>query len=138
MTDRETTLAELKALVLDFSRRRDWEQFHSPKDLGVALACEVGELLEHVRYRDDARVAAALADPEQHRAFAHELADCLWLVLRLADVVGVDLAAALEEKVRLAELKYPAHLAFGRPDKYTAYQGDRGESSPGSNPPRAD
>ncbi|HWE39287.1 MAG TPA: nucleotide pyrophosphohydrolase [Isosphaeraceae bacterium] len=136
MTDRETTLAELKALVLDFSRRRDWEKFHSPKDLGVALACEVGEVLEHFRYRDDARVAAALADPSQHRALAHELADCLWLVLRLADVVGVDLAAALEEKVGLAGLKYPVEQSFGRPDKYTAYQADAGETPTGPIPPR--
>ena len=122
MTDRETTVEELKALVLAFSRERDWEQFHHPKDLGVALVCEVGELLEHVRYKTDAEARDALATPDGRREFGHELADCLWLVLRLAEVCGVDLAAALEDKVALAARKYPVDRCHGRPDKYTRYQ----------------
>src|SRR5689334_9794557 len=122
MTDAETTVRELMDLVREFSRRRDWEQFHHPKDLGVALACEVGEVLEHVRYKTNEQVRAALDDPAERRALGHELADCLWLVLRLADVCGVDLAAALEEKVALAAEKYPVDRAYGRPDKYTRYQ----------------
>jgi dCTP diphosphatase len=125
--DDRTTLAELKAAVLAFSRARDWEQFHHPKDLGVALACEVGELLEHVRYRTHEQVADHLADPAAHRDFAHELADCLWLVLRLADVTGVDLASALREKLALADAKYPVDRARGRPDKYTAYREPAGD-----------
>jgi dCTP diphosphatase len=122
MTDAHATLAELKARVRDFSRAREWEQFHHPKDLGVALACEVGELLEHVRYRTNDQVAAHLADPAARREFSHELADCLWLLLRLADVTGIDLAAALKEKLALADAKYPVDKARGRPDKYTAYR----------------
>src|SRR3954454_20778826 len=92
MTDEQTTVGELKALVLGFSRERDWEQFHHPKDLGVALACEVGELLEHFRYRTNDEVRAHLDGQEGRREVAHELADCLWLLLRLADVCGIDLA----------------------------------------------
>ncbi|GAC1473915.1 MAG: nucleotide pyrophosphohydrolase [Isosphaeraceae bacterium] len=122
MTDTRTTLRELKELVLAFSRARDWEQFHHPKDLGVALACEVGEVLEHVRYKTDAQVLAALADPANLRALSHELADCLWVLLRLAEVCGVDLAASLQEKVDLAAIKYPVEQSFGRSDKYTSYQ----------------
>jgi dCTP diphosphatase len=124
MTDPETTVAALKELVRAFSRERDWEQFHHPKDLGVALACEVGEVLEHFRYKTNEQVRAALDDPGARRALAHELADCLWLILRLADVCDVDLAASLREKVDLAALKYPVDRAFGRPDKYTKYQPD--------------
>ena len=122
MTDQQATVAELKRWVLAFSRERDWEQFHHPKDLGVALACEVGEVLEHFRYRTDAAILAALADPAARRELGHELADCLWLLLRLADVCGVDLASSLREKLDLAALKYPIDKAFGRPDKYTAYR----------------
>lgn len=122
MGDADVGLGELKAWVREFSRARDWEQFHHPKDLGVALACEVGELLEHVRYRTNEQVAAHLANDEARREFAHELADCLWLILRLADVTGVDLAASLREKLALAEVKYPVEKARGRPDKYTAYR----------------
>ncbi len=122
MTDAQTTVRELKELVLGFSRERDWEQFHLPKDLGVALACEVGEVLEHFRYKTDDAIQSSLADPADHRELAHELADCLWLILRLADVCRVDLAASLHEKVVLAALKYPVDQSRGRPDKYTRYQ----------------
>jgi dCTP diphosphatase len=126
MTDHDATMERLKALVREFSRERDWERFHHPKDLGVALACEVGEVLEHFRYRPNDDIREALERPEERRALGHELADCLWLLLRLADVCGVDLAAALREKVELAAVKYPVEKAYGRPDKYTAYQSDGG------------
>jgi dCTP diphosphatase len=122
MDDRQTTLDELKARVRAFSSERNWEQFHHPKDLGVALACEVGEVLEHFRYRTNDEIRASLEDPARTRALAHELADCLWLLLRLADVCGIDLASSLREKVELAALKYPVDQVYGRPDKYTAYQ----------------
>ena len=134
MTDDQTTLRELKDLVRAFSRERDWEQFHHPKDLGVALACEVGEVLEHFRYKTNEEIRAALGEPANLRELSHELADCLWLLLRLSDVCGVDLAASLREKVALAALKYPVDQAYGRPDKYTRYQkpGDESASSGGS------
>ena len=125
--DAETTIAELKALVLDFSKKRDWEQFHHPKDLGIALSSEVGELLDHFRFRSNEQIRKDLDRPEIHRAIAHELADCLWAILRLADVCGVDLASNLREKLTLAAIKYPIDQSFGRSDKYTNYQ--PGESS---------
>jgi dCTP diphosphatase len=122
LTDAETPIARLKALVLAFSQERDWEQFHHPKDLGVALASEVGELLDHFRYRSNEQIREDLAKPDVHREVAHELADCLWMILRLADVCGVDLASSLVEKIELAALKYPVEQSRGRADKYTAYQ----------------
>jgi dCTP diphosphatase len=124
MIDDQTTISELKALVRTFSRERDWEQFHHPKDLGIALACEVGEVLEHFRYRSNEAIRNVLDDPDNHRALAHELADCLWLLLRLADVCEIDLASSLREKVALAAAKYPIEQSYGRPDKYTAYRRD--------------
>src|SRR4051794_32803615 len=131
MTDPKTTLRELKDLVLAFSRERDWEQFHHPKDLGVALACEVGEVLEHFRYKTNEEISASLADPSSHRELSHELADCLGLLLRLSEVCRTDLAASLEEKVALAALKYPVDRSYGRADKYTRYQDRGGEPSGG-------
>ncbi|MFO0951133.1 MAG: nucleotide pyrophosphohydrolase [Isosphaeraceae bacterium] len=121
MTDPETTVRQLKELVAAFSRERNWEQFHHPKDLALALVCEVGELLEHFRYRTHEEIRATLAEPQTHVEVSHELADCLWLILRLGDVCGVDLAASLQEKVRLAGLKYPVDQSYGRSDKYTKY-----------------
>ena len=122
--DAETTIQELKTLVLAFSRERDWEQFHHPKDLGIALASEVGKLLDHFRFKSDEEIRRRLADQEGLRAVAHELADCLWAILRLADVCGVDLASSLREKLDLAALKYPVNQSFGRNDKYTSYRPD--------------
>lgn len=120
-TDETTTIAELKRWVLDFSRERDWEQFHHPKDLGVALACEVGELLEHFRFKDERRIDEELAKPGSRRELAHELADCFWLLLRMADVCGIDVSGSLREKLELAAAKYPVDRAYGRSDKYTVY-----------------
>lgn len=122
MNDAETTVSELKSLVLAFSKERDWEQYHHPKDLGVALACEVGEVLEHFRYKTNDEIRSTLAEPAEHEKLAHELADCLWLILRLADVCDIDLASSLDDKVRLAALKYPIEKVYGKSDKYTKYQ----------------
>ena len=122
MNDRETTIDELKALVLAFAVERDWVQFHQPKDLGLALASEVGELLDLFRFRTDERVATMLGSAEGSRAVAHELADCLWSLLRLAEVCQIDLASSLREKVALAAIKYPTDRSYGRSDKYTTYQ----------------
>jgi dCTP diphosphatase len=127
MSDPVTTIHELKDLVRAFSRERDWEQFHHPKDLGLALACEVGEVLEHFRYKTNEQIQTGLAVPDRRQELAHELADCLWLLLRLADVCQVDLASSLREKVELAARKYPVERSFGRPDKYTTYLGKEGD-----------
>lgn len=130
MNDEETPLEVLKERVRAFSRERNWEQFHHPKDLGVALACELGEVLELFRYRTNDEIRAWLVDAANRRTLAHELADCLWLLLRMADVCAIDLASALDEKVDLAALKYPVEKVYGRPDKYTSYtdQGGPGEA----------
>jgi dCTP diphosphatase len=129
--DEQTTIGELKELVRAFSQERDWEQFHHPKDLGVALACEVGEVLEHFRYQSNEAIAERFAKAEERRELAHELADCLWLLLRLADVCKIDLASSLREKVELAAAKYPVEQAYGRPDKYTAYRARDNDSDTG-------
>ena len=122
MTDEQTTIQDASQWVLDFSKERNWEQVHNPQDLTVALVCEVGEILEHFRYKTNEAIDASLQDPQTHRAVAHEIADCFWLVLRLAEVCKVDLASALHEKLRLAALKYPVEQSYGRADNYTAYQ----------------
>jgi dCTP diphosphatase len=122
------TLRELADLVLAFSRARDWEQYHNPKDLALALAIEVGEVLEHFRFQDTAAIASKLQEAEAKRALGHELADCLWLILRLADVCELDLAVMLREKVALAEAKYPVETSRGRNEKYHRLPRASGES----------
>lgn len=120
-SDSNTTVADLATLVRDFSRERDWEQFHHPKDLGVALAIETGEVLEHFRFHTNDEIRHRLADESRRRELAHELADVLWALLRLAEVSGVDLSASLHEKVALAAVKYPVEESKGKALKYTEY-----------------
>ena len=123
LTDAASTVADCASLVREFTRERDWEQFHHPKDLGLALAIETGEVLEHFRFQTNEEIQANLADGANRRALAHELADVFWALLRLAEVTGVELAAALDEKVALAGEKYPVEASKGKAGKYTAYQG---------------
>jgi dCTP diphosphatase len=122
LSDASSTIADAAKLVRDFSRERDWEQFHHPKDLGLALAIETGEVLEHFRFSTNDEIKAKFADPTALREFSHELADVFWALLRLAEVTGVDLAAALEEKVALAAEKYPVEASKGKAFKYTEYE----------------
>lgn len=130
MSDETTTIAQLKERVRQFTDARDWRQFHHPKDLGLALAIEVGELLEHFRYRSNEEISDHLADAATLRDISHEVADCVWLLLRLSDVCRFDLSNALIEKLALADAKYPVDLVRGRPDKYTAYPETASRRSP--------
>lgn len=122
MADDDTTFAAMKQCVREFTIARDWEQFHHPKDLGLAMAIEVGEILEHFRYSTNEQIADRIQRPDERRAIAHEMADVQWLLLRLADVCQIDLSDSLREKLALAELKYPAEMVRGLPFKYTHYQ----------------
>jgi dCTP diphosphatase len=126
LSDATSTVADCATLVRTFSRERDWEQFHHPKDLGLALAIETGEALEHFRFLTNDEIQSNLNDPDKRRELGHELADVFWALLRLAEVSGVDLAAALDEKVALAGAKYPVEASKGKAHKYTAYRSGDG------------
>jgi NTP pyrophosphatase (non-canonical NTP hydrolase) len=119
MTDSTTTLAELKARILAFARERDWEQFHAPKNLSMALAAEAGELMEHFLWTSPAQSAAVAGDPAKRGKIADELADVVIYALEFANVTGLDLAAAIEAKMAANAVKYPVEKSRGRADKYT-------------------
>jgi len=101
----------LQDKLAEFAADRDWEQFHSPKNLAMALAAEAGELLEVFQWLSE-RDSAAL-DAGQQREAEHELADILIYLLRLADRLDIDLDAAVAEKMRINAEKYPVALARG-------------------------
>ena len=107
----------LQAQLRDFAQARDWDQFHSPKNLACALSVEVSELLEHFQWltEEQSRNLAA----ETHAKVAEELADVLLYALQLADKLNVDPLEAARSKLSLNELKYPADRARGRSTKYT-------------------
>jgi dCTP diphosphatase len=102
------TLDDLAAALRRFAAERDWERFHTPKNLALSLAVEVGELLEQVQWGSDEDIAALLASPDGRAALSEELADVLIYLVRLADVAGVDLLEAASAKIAANAERYPA------------------------------
>src|SRR5688572_18162402 len=94
---------ELTTLVREFARARDWEQFHNPKNLVMALTGEVGELSELFQWLTPDQASRLMHDPKTAEQARHELADVAIYVLRRADVLGIDLSAAIREKVAINE-----------------------------------
>lgn len=119
MTDTSATLADLKARVLAFARERDWEQFHAPKNLSMALAAEAGELMEHFLWATPEQSQAVARDPAKRRKIEDELADVVIYALEFANVAGMDVAAAIGRKMADNAQKYPVEKSRGRSDKYT-------------------
>ncbi|MSU22359.1 MAG: nucleotide pyrophosphohydrolase [Opitutus sp.] len=119
LTDSTATIATLKARVLAFVHERDWEQFHAPKNLSMALAAEAGELMEHFLWATAEESRAVAVDPAKRAKIADELADVIIYALEFANVTGLDVAAAIEAKMAANAKKYPVEKAKGRSEKYT-------------------
>ena len=113
-------LKQIQKRMSDFARERDWDQFHSPKNLSMALAVEAGELMEHFQWLSEEQSASL--PPEKLMAVEHELADILLYLVRLAERTNIDLGSAVEQKMALNEKKYPVHLVRGSSKKYTEYE----------------
>ena len=107
----------LQAKLREFAQARDWEQFHSPKNLACALSVEVSELLEHFQWLTEEQ--SRNLGPEAQAKVAEELADVLLYAFQLADKLNVDPLEAASRKLELNERKYPADLARGRSTEYT-------------------
>ena len=115
MTD---TLRDLARQLDHFAKDRDWQQFHSPKNLASALVVEAGELLEHFQWMTEAQ-SRELA-PERRDAVGAEIADVLLYLIQLASALGIDPIAAAQAKLQLNALKYPVDRARGHSRKYDA------------------
>lgn len=114
MTDSVTTIAQLRRLVNDFVDRRDWHQFHSPKNLSMSMAIEAAELMEHFQWLTVQQSRAMAEKPERLDAVADELADVLCYALAMANEMGIDLSTAVRRKLAKNEQKYPAEQYRGR------------------------
>jgi NTP pyrophosphatase (non-canonical NTP hydrolase) len=111
------SLAELREALRRFAAERDWDQFHSPKNLAAALSVEAAELLEHFQWLSE---AASQSLPDAQRvAVGHEMADVLLYLVRLADKLDIDLLAAAAGKLELNAAKYPVDKSRGSSRKYT-------------------
>lgn len=113
--------ANLRQILKEFSALRDWDQFHSPKNLAIALSIEAAELLEPFQWLTPEQSSAAELGSDQVARVAEELADVLIYLVRLADVLGVDLNQAVTEKLAANAEKYPVDKVKGSAAKYTEY-----------------
>lgn len=114
MSDASTTVAQLRALVDQFVAERDWKQFHTPKDLSMALAIEAAELMEHFQWLDPAESRAVADDPIKRAAAGEELADVICYALALAAELKLDVSETLKAKMVKNALKYPVTEFRGR------------------------
>ena len=114
---KQDPIQDLRNKLRQFAAERDWDQFHSPKNLAMALSVEAAELLEHFQWLSDAD-SAALA-PEKQAKVREELADVLLYLIRLADKLDIDLATAATDKLNINAKKYPVLKARGSNKKYT-------------------
>lgn len=113
------TLDDLTRLLREFVRERDWEQFHSPKNLTMALAVEASELMEHFQWLTEDE--SYNLPPEKQAAVREEMADVLIYLIRLADRLGVDLMDAAERKMERNGERYPVELVRGSAKKASEY-----------------
>lgn len=120
MIDERGELARLRQIVREFVNERDWDQFHTPKNLSAALTVEAAELLEHFQWLQTG--ATSELGEDKLREVRHEMADVLVYLVRLADKLDVDLMAAVREKMVLNREKYPAELVRGDARKYYEYK----------------
>lgn len=123
MTRDSDSLDQLRNGLRRFAAAREWQQFHTPKNLAMALSVEVAELLEHFQWLT-AEQSTAL-DARRMRAIADEIADVLLYLTRLADVLGIDAIAAARRKMRTNARKYPIARARGNARKYSELRKDQ-------------
>jgi len=114
MPDNTTTIDDLKAVVRRFVAERDWEQFHSPKNLAMGIAVEAAELMECFLWVDLPASRQLADDPQMRVAIADEMADVFCYLLNLSNVIGIDLSEALTAKMIKNAQKYPAEQYKGK------------------------
>jgi len=117
--DENTSVQELKLQIQKFCEDRDWDQFHNPKDLAIGISTEAYEVSDIFRFASEEDIAVIMRDASKCEHIEEELADTLFFVLRFAQMNGIDLSQALEDKVAKNNAKYPVDKAKGKNKKYT-------------------
>lgn len=115
-------LEEIQLAFQKLVEEREWQKFHTPKNLSMALAGESAELLELFQWLTEEESWKIMQDAKKAQAVKHELADILLYLIRLSDVLKVDLTEAVVEKLKLNQAKYPVHLSRGSAKKYTEFE----------------
>jgi dCTP diphosphatase len=119
MNDKTITLAELKIIATDLVQERDWQQFHTPKDLSMNLSVEANELLEKFLWISS---ASSFEEINKNRTeIEDEVGDILFSILRFCTVSNIDASAAFLKKIEKIKVKYPVEKVKGNYQKYTKY-----------------
>ncbi|SDQ14983.1 nucleotide pyrophosphohydrolase [Actinopolyspora saharensis] len=113
------SLAQLRTRLRAFASARDWEQFHTPKNLAMALGGEAGELVAEMQWLGDTEIDDELSQGKLRQRLSDEAADVLLYLIRLTDVCDIDPVAAAQEKIDRNESRYPQQLSRGNTAKYT-------------------
>lgn len=116
--DSAVDVMKMQKRLREFATLRQWEKFHSPKNLSMAVAAEAAELLEIFQWLTEEESREIVASASQMSAVREEIADVLIYLVRLADVLGIEIEAAVSEKMSLNERKYPIEAARGNAVKY--------------------
>jgi dCTP diphosphatase len=111
---------KLRDAITAFIEERDWEQFHSPKNLAMALSVEVGEIVEHFQWLTEEQ--SRNLPPEKLAEVRQEIGDVMIYLTELAEKLGIDPVEAAKAKVEINSKKYPAELVKGKASKYTEYR----------------
>ena len=114
------SLEQLRLRLAEFADNRDWQQFHSPKNLAMALIAETAELVEHFQWLTEKQ--SRDLEPEKRSVVSLELADILIYLIRIADQLNVDLIAAATNKIEINEKRYPAEKVRGKASRAEEYE----------------
>jgi NTP pyrophosphatase (non-canonical NTP hydrolase) len=114
MADPNTPVAELREAMARFVAEREWQPFHSPKNLAMALAVEAAELMEHFLWIDNDASRSEVRDPAKREQVSDEMADVMCLVCALCNALDLDLSEAMQRKMVKNVLKYPADKCRGK------------------------
>ena len=108
------SLTNLNQELKEFARKRNWEQFHDPKNLSMAISAEAAELLEHFIWLTPEQ--SLQINPEKKQLVAYEMADILIFLIRLSERLDIDLIQACEQKMQINERRFPVNEVYGKAD----------------------
>jgi len=117
---KQDSLENLRQKLAAFAHARDWDQFHSPKNLSMALIAEAAELVEHFQWLTDEQ--SRNLEEEKKIKVSHELADILIYLIRTADKLNIDIIQAANEKITINETRYPAERVRGKARRASEYK----------------
>ncbi len=116
--DNSTTVGDLRKEVAEFIAARDWNGYHTPKNLAMSIAIEAAEIMEHFQWVTVAEAIELMKDPDEHAEVADELADVLIYCMSLANATGIDIAESVRKKLARNEKRFPVEVVSGKLGPY--------------------